>query len=282
MPVNPSFLERLLLLRLDKGPAPILDLFGAAGFEAVTLALDLGVFEALEGEKLPVYELADRLDVDEDGARMLLGFLDAQGYVVGDDGRYRNTRMTTKWLTEASETNMAPWFEFWNELVFPFWNDHLETAVREGEPPRTIYEWFDEEPARWETAQRGFRAAASLVVDEVADAIDVPEGATRVLDVGGGHGLYAIELCRTRPDLSATVFDYPEALEVARTEIAEARLGDRVNVASGDYWTDDLGDGYDLALAFNVVHAHDAGENRRLFERIGAAVEPGGRIAILD
>lgn len=145
-----------------------------------------------------------------------------------------------------------------------------------------IYEWFDEEPARWETAQRGFRAAASLVADEVAAEVDVPDGAGRVLDVGGGHGLYAIELCRNHPDLSATVFDHPEALEVAGTEIAEAGFGDRVTVAGGDYWSDDLGTGYDVALVFNVVHAHGEEENRRLFARVGEAVERGGTAAVLD
>lgn len=112
--------------------------------------------------------------------------------------------------------------------------------------------------------------------------MDVPGSASRLLDVGGGHGLYAIELCRAYPGLSATVFDYPAALDATRVEIAVADLENRVDVAGGDYWTDDLGTGYDLALVFNVVHAHDAEENRRLFERVGEALDPGGRIAVLD
>ena len=282
MPVNPNFLERLLLFRLNRAPAPILDLFGAGSFEAVTLALEMGVFETLAREELTVDELAERIDADEDGLRTLLVFLEAQGYVTGDDGRYRNTAMTSKWLTPASETNVAPWLAFWDELVFPFWEENLEAAVREGGPPQTIYEWFDEEPARWEVAQRGFRAAASLVVDEVAAAVDVPDGATRLLDVGGGHGLFAIELCRAHPDLSATVFDHPEALGAARAEIDDAGVGDRVDVSGGDYLADDLGTGFDVALVFNVVHAHDGEENRLLFDRVGEAVDPGGRIAVLD
>lgn len=282
MPVNPNFLERLLLFRLDRAPAPVLDLFGAASFEAVALSLKMGVFERLVHEELSAAELADRLDAHENGVRLLLEFLAAQGYVAEDGGRYRNTRMTAKWLTTASETNLGPWFTFWNDLVFPFWDEQLETAIREGAPPRTIYEWFDGDPDRWETAQRGFRAAASVIVDEVVDAIDVPDGATRLLDVGGGHGLYAIELCRAHPDLSATVFDYPGALAVARTGIVEAGVEDRVDVSGGDYRTDALGTGYDVALVFNVIHAHDGEENRRLFERVAGALEPGGRIAVLD
>ncbi|ELZ83194.1 methyltransferase family protein [Haloferax elongans ATCC BAA-1513] len=284
MPVNPNFLERLLLLRLDKGPAPILDLFGASTFEAVVLALDIGLFDELAsaGAPLSATELADRLDADANAIEVLLTFLDAQGYVTKNGGRYRNTRMTTKWLLTASETNMAPWLTFWDELVFPFWEDNFETVVREGHPPQTIYEWFDEEPTRWETAQKGFRAAASVVGGEVADAVDIPDGATRLLDVGGGHGLYAIELCRRHPNLSAVVFDYPEALDVAREEITAAGLEDRVEVAGGDYWEDDLGAEHDVVLVFNVIHAHDDAENRRLFERVGDSLRPGGQLVVLD
>ncbi len=260
----------------------MLDLFGAAGFEAVTLASKLDLFETLGDEELTLHELADELDAHERGLAPFLGYLDAQGYVAEDGGRYRTTAMTRTWLTPDSKTNIAPWLVFWDELVFPFWNDHLETVVREGEPPQTIYEWFDEEPSRWNLAQQGFRAAASVLVSEVAKKVDVPDGATRLLDVGGGHGLYAVELCRRHLDLSATVFDYPEALDVARAEIADAGLGDRVGVRGGDYWTDDLGEGYDLALLFNVVHSNDPEENVRLFRRVADVLAPGGRIAVLD
>lgn len=169
MPVDPNFLERLLLYRLDRAPAPALDLFGAATFEAVGFALDAGVFEALSGRPLTPAELAARLDLDADGVRALLGLLEATGYVAAenDGGAYRNTSATERWLTPAAGTDLGPWLTFWRDLVFPFWREQLETAVREGEPSLTVYEWLGDDADRWETAQRGFRAAASLVVDEV-------------------------------------------------------------------------------------------------------------------
>ena len=282
MPLNPNFLERLLLFGLERAPSPMLDLFGAGSFETVALASELGLFEVLGDDELSRAELAAALDADERGLGSFLGYLEAQGYVAEDGGYYRNTTTSRKWLADRDGTNVGPWFVFWCELVFPFWSDHLETVVREGAPPKTIYEWFDEEPSRWNLAQRGFRSAASVLADEVGRKVDVSGDATRLLDVGGGHGLYAVELCRRRPGLSATVFDYPEALALAREEIRAAGLGDRMDVRGGDYWTDDMGDGYDLALVFNVIHAHDAAENVRLFERVADALAPGGRIVVLD
>lgn len=283
MPVNPNFLERLALLRLNKGPAPILDLFGAASFESVSFALELDLFEVLAdvGGPLTAATLADRIDAHPDGIAMLCNFLVAEGYLAGSEDGYRLTKMTEKWLLAESETNMGPWLTFWNDLVFPFWEHELETAIRDGQPSQSIYEWFDEEPDRWEVAQDGFRATASLLVDDVADAVSVPDDAMQLIDIGGGHGLYTIELCRRHSNLTATVFDLQGAVETIGDEIPAA-LAERISTQAGDYRTDDFTEGYDLALLFNVIHAHDPAENIALFKRVADALAPNGRIVVLD
>ena len=283
MPVTPNFVERLALFRLNRGPAPVLDLLGAATFESVSLALDLGLFETLSAADGPhtAAELARDLDAHPDGVATLCDFLAAARYLDATADGYRLTGMTESWLLPDAGTDMGPWFTFWNELVFPFWEAQLETAVREGEPGQTLYEWLDEQPGRWAVAQEGFRATASLALDDVAGAVTVPAGADRLLDVGGGHGLYAFELCRRTPGLSATVFDTPGAVEAARADVS-ADVADRVRFQAGDYRSDGLGSGYDLALVFNVVHAHDPAENVALLERVRMALAPGGRVAVLD
>ncbi|WP_254547311.1 acetylserotonin O-methyltransferase [Halomarina pelagica] len=283
MPVNPNFIERLLLLKLNRGPAPMLDLFGAASFESVTLALELDIFETLSRADAPLGAgtLADRVDAHPDGIAVLCNFLVAEGYLATEGEQYTLTRMTETWLLADSETDMGPWLTFWKKLVFPFWAREFETAIRNGEPSQSIYEWFDEEPSRWEIAQAGFRATASLLLDDVIDTVTVPEGTERLLDVGGGHGLYAMELCRRHPGLSATLFDFPGAIEAIRENIP-AELAEQVDTRVGDYRTDDLGQGYGVALLFNVVHAHDPAGNIALFERVADVLTPGGRIVVLD
>lgn len=283
MPVNPNFLERLILFKLNRGPAPMLDLFGAASFKAVAFAREMDLFETIERADVPLdaATLADRLDAHPDGIATLCDFLVTEGYLVADGDSYTLTGMTESWLLAESETDMGPWLTFWEELVFPFWNRELETAIRDGEPSRSIYEWLDEEPGRWKIAQEGFRATASLLVDDVADAVTIPDGAARLIDVGGGHGLYAMELCRRHPDLSATIFDVSGAIEAVRDDIS-GPVARQIDTQAGDYRTDDLGNGYDVALLFNVIHAHDPHENVALFDRVADALAPDGRIVILD
>lgn len=280
MPINPNFLERLMLFRLNGGPAPILDLFGAAGFESMALALELGLFETLANDgALSADDLANRIGTHPDGTARLCEFLVATRYLSKSDDRYRLSGMTDRWLLGDSEADMGPFFTFWNELVFPFWEQELETAVTEGTPNQTLYDWCNEKPGRWAVAQAGFRSAAELLAEDLSAAIAVPEGAERVIDVGGGHGLYSFELCRRYPELSATIFDLHGAVEVVTVP---DDLAGRVDTAVGDYRTDELGKGFDLALLFNVVHAQDTVENTALIKRVADTLAPGGRIFLLD
>src|ERR1700721_2556864 len=68
---------------------------------------------------------------------------------------------------------------------------------------------------QWNVYERGQRSHAALMAKEVAWRLPVSRKATALLDVGGGHGLYSIELCRRHPRLYATILDLPGAFPTA-------------------------------------------------------------------
>jgi len=123
---------------------------------------------------------------------------------------------------------------------------------------------------------------ARFTADEIIGKVPLPAMAARVLDVGGGHAMYSIALCRKHPGVSVTVFDSPQALNTARENIAQAEMGDRIALQEGDFRHDHLGSGYDAALLFNIIHGLTSDENTDLFRKVGEALKPGGRIVILE
>lgn len=282
MPLVPNFVERLILLRLNQGPGSLLDLLGAGAFRVVTSALEFGIFDALSQGPLTVSELSQRTGTDERGMGLLLAALEAFGYVQKTASRYANTPLTAKWLLGTSPAHLADFLTWWQRLVFEFWDEYFEESLRNGRPPLTIYEWLASQPDGWKTAQAGLEATARMALDDVIARIDFPQNGRRVLDVGGGHGLYTIELCRRNPELTATIFDLPVALERARENSHASGLNDRVSLLPGDYREDDLGHGYDLALLFNIIHGHRPEENVHLLKKVAAALAPNGRVVILD
>lgn len=280
MPVSPNVLERLLLGRLQKGPAAILDLLGAASLRAVTVAREYDIFEALAAEAATPATLADRLGLDARAVGALLAFLAEAGYVTERNGRYENTRLTRRWILESTEGGMGAYFVFWDRQVLPFWAAQLGHALETGDPEQNFYAWLSDRPDGWAHAQAAFAETAEQTAAEVVAEVDVPTEGARLLDVGGGHGLYSARFCQAHPDLAATVFDDPDALGLARETIADNGLADRMRVQGGDFTTDDLGSEYDIALLFNVLHGEDDIES--LFERVRAALAPGGRVVIME
>jgi predicted O-methyltransferase YrrM len=107
-------------------------------------------------------------------------------------------------------------------------------------------------------------------------------GASRMLDVGGGSGAYAIAFAQANPRLRAEVFDQPAVLAIAERHIREAGLGDRISTRAGDLRTDEFGGGYDLVLVSAICHMLGVEENRDLLARVCRALAKGGRVAIQD
>jgi SAM-dependent methyltransferase len=259
----------------------VLDIFGAVAFHIVHTAVKLRVFDTLHQHPLEPAELARELDTDERGITVLLEALTSLGYVTVQDGRYANTAMTAKWLVRNSPANISAGFEYWGAILSQLW-DTLEESIRTGQPPTNLYQWIEHQPDVSRDFQAWMVAAARLIGPEIVRKVKLPPTARRLLDVGGGHAMYSIALCRRYTHLSATVFDSAEALKVARVNIDAASLQDRIRVHEGDFLRDELGSGYDVALVFNIVHGFSPEQNVALLRSVAAALNAGGVVVIAE
>ena len=59
-------------------------------------------------------------------------------------------------------------------------------------------------------------------------------------------------------------------------------MNDRVSTREGDFLTDDVGAGYDVALLFNIVHYHLPDKNKVLLGKVTRALNPGGLLVVMD
>jgi hypothetical protein len=81
----------------------------------------------------------------------------------------------------------------------------------------------------------------------------------RILDLGGGHGLFSVSCAQEFPDATIVLIDRPEICDLARQQISHARVTDRVEIREQDFITDSLGGPYDLIL--DLVRLGGAGSN---------------------
>ncbi len=104
----------------------------------------------------------------------------------------------------------------------------------------------------------------------------------RLLDIGGGSGIYACSLAAHFPNLRASVLEKPPVDRVARRSIERRGFSDRVDVVAADMFGEDLPSGYDVHLYSNVLHDWDVDVVRRLLEASAAALTQGSAILIHD
>lgn len=281
MPIQPNLLERTAFFSLNQAPAVMLDLAGAISYQAVSTAVRLGVFDALAERPMPAAELARALDAQPRGVEALLRALAATGYVESRDGYYANSAMTRKWLVESEAFDGPAMLRFWDAALTTLW-PNAPDVIRTGNRPIGIYEWVESDPALNFSFQQSLVTTALNSGMDIARKLALPPSATRLLDVGGGHGVFSVMMCRTYPNLYATVIDSPAALKVAAGHIARHDMTGRVSLLPGDMWQLDWGEGYDVVLLFNLLHHFDQATNMDLLRRTRAALKPGGVVAILD
>jgi len=280
MPVGFDFFERLFLQRMNKGPAPMLDLVAMLGFKATTTAIRLGLFEALEqGAAVPAI-VAGRCAASEKGVRRLLEVLEPLGYVARRGDVFANTPLTERWMLRSSPECLADLFLMFDDMGARW--DNLDESVRAGQSAVDVEAWLAARKDGFRNYHSGLRAVASLLAPEIVARVPLPEGARRLLDLGGSHGLYAARFCRKHRQLSATVMDLPSARESAEETILREEMQGRVAFRHGDFSKDDLGTEWDVILLFAVARTMSAESLKVLLRRIRESLAAGGRLVLMD
>lgn len=281
MPLKLGEEERRKLFETNEAPAPLLDLVGAYVFRMASTGLRLGLFELLREGPCSAAEAARRLGVDGRGIGQLMDGLAAGGYLVRDGERYAVDALAEKFLLSDPSGGGAEMMTFYDTMLVHLWGD-LETSIRSGEPPRDYFRWLSEHPDTLRRFQRMLSGTARLLSEKVVELAGLPDTARRLLDLGGGHGIYAAAFCRRHPGLHATLFDLPEALDAGRETLADAGLEGRVHFQGGDLLRDDLGTGYDAVLLASVVHCLRPEDGARLLGRVRDALAPGGVVIVSE
>jgi len=98
-------------------------------------------------------------------------------------------------------------------------------------------------------------------------AVVQPGSAKNLIDVGGASGTYTIAFLRAAPEMKATLFDRATVIPIARERLIETGLLDRVSLAAGNFYEDELPGGHDLALLSAIIHQNSPAENIELSAR---------------
>ncbi len=237
----------------------------------------LRIFDSLAEEPSTAQGLSERLGLNERALEILLDALTALGLLGKREGRFLVEAEVRDVLVSGGKRYQGNILDHRYNLLGR-WVD-LPRVVEQGGPAKIMRS--KRTPGEWREFILGMVDVAGTSVDALLDALDL-SGRTRLLDLGGGPGTYAIALCGRYPGLRAVVFDLPETVPIAKEQIERHGLTGRIETEAGDYLADPLGGGYDALLLSNILHSLSFDEIVGLLEKARSAMIPGGLAAVRD
>jgi predicted O-methyltransferase YrrM len=257
------------------GPEQIIDM--ASGYQKsriILTAFELDIFSAIGAGFQSSEDISRKIGAKQKSTERFLNALCALGFLRKENGLFANTETSTRYLTKGSEDYLSRIGHMLN--LYRSWGT-LTEAVKAGASV-TAREYDPQSLAHFiEAMHHRARKSANALIANI-NLNDV----RRLLDVGGGSGVYSMAFVRANPQLEAVVFDLPNVTELTRKYISQAGLSERITTIEGDYNKDDFGKGYDVVFMSAIVHINSYDENVRLIQKAYNSLNAGGRIIIQD
>ena len=254
---------------------------------ALQVVARLRIADRLASGPQPVQVLAADAGVQEDALYRVLRALASVG--VFDEVAPRRFALTAAGTLLRSDVPgsmhpMALWisspfhFKVYGELIH---------SVRTGQPAAEkvtgvpVFEYFPKDPELSEIFNDAMTAFSNAVIPAALKAYDF-SGIELLVDVAGGHGAVLTAILREYPTIRGVLFDLEHVVAGAKGLIAEARVGDRCRVESGDFFKA-VPAGGDAYVMKHIIHDWDDERATAILRNIRTAMgEKRGRVILLE
>jgi predicted O-methyltransferase YrrM len=275
-------------------PTPIVELFrGNYATELLTAAVShFDVFATLSKRAMTLDELGSAIGLAPRPTIVLITALRAMAFIEPDgSGRLTLTPLAREHLVPGEPFYFGDYIGLRADApgtlgMVERLRTNRPAGYRPEETSAFIYKQGEEsvmeEAASARRLTLGLAGRARNVAPVLAAQLPLT-GAKRLLEVGGGTGIYSVELMKANPALRAIVWDRPEVLKVAREAAAGSGVEARLELIPGDMFVDPIPPGgFDAILLSNVLHVWDVPECRMLVGKCAHALSSVGVLIIHD
>lgn len=264
--------------------------WGPITFQVSRLMIRFGIFELLSDstQGLTLEQIAQHTGLSRYAVQILLeSSLTAQTVLVHDD---RFVLAKTGWFLLNDPMSKAN-INFNHDVNYLGLFD-LEAALRNGKPEglkrlgpwKTIYEGLSQLSPEVRQSWFGFDHFYSDNSFEEALRIVFAAHPSRLLDVGGNTGRWALKCIEHNPDVEVTIMDLPSQLEMMRKAVAEVPGAERI----GGYGADLLDpatkfpSGFDAIWMSQFLDCFSESEVISILTRAAAAMSPDAKLYIME
>ena len=127
---------------------------------------------------------------------------------------------------------------------------------------------------------RAMSNVSAIASEDVARVYD-PGDAQRIVDVGGSEGVLLRGILGRAPKARGVLFDRADVIEGAKLAIAESGMADRIELVSGDFFSDMPGGG-DLYLLKSILHDWPDDKCEEIVKSVHRAAAGGSRLVLVE
>ncbi len=273
--------------RLTPAPAAVMEMIIASWTsQAITVAAQLGVADALAKGPLPIDELAGRVGADADALRRLLRALISKGiFRHRRDGRYELNSLADTLRSDAP-VSMASAARFYGSSEQRERWTLLEDSVRTGTTVvpalrgKESFDYFAEQPELADLFNQTMTSISELTTAPVVAGYDFSAYPT-IVDVGGGHGPLLAAILAAAPGSRGVLYDLPRVVECAPGTLREHNVADRVRIAQGSFF-DSVPGGGDAYILKNIIHDWPDDKAVQILRNVRTGAGPGATVLLVE
>lgn len=253
-------------------------------------AVNMDLFTTLETEPMSASAIQTSLNLHDRGlydfldSLVALGFLSREG--LKETAIYSNTPETSFFLDKKKPSYIGGLLIMANNRLYPFWGNleqGLKTGLPQNETKNGSKPVFEEIYADEERLNEFVRAMGGAQIGgfvALAKTFDFSPYKSMV-DVGGAGGYLAIQIALNNQSIQCATYDLPPVGPVAEKIISEFQLSDRIDVLSGDFFTDKLPKA-DLITMGNILHDWGTEEKKQLIAKAYDSLPEHGTLIIIE
>jgi len=215
----------------------------------ITTAIRLKVFSVLSDRELTAEEISKECETITNYQKTLLDACVSLGLLELENDKYKNSHFSLVYFVEGQRFYVGDFLKLVNDESLQWFQ--LPDIIRGNEKTNKELPYIRSDYKTFITAMNCLGILGEA--EALKDIVDLSD-CNRMVDAGGGSGLYSIALCQKYPELHSTILDVKDTLAVTKEMIADRQEKRRIELREGDFLKDSLGDNVDVVLLSDVIY----------------------------
>jgi len=261
-------------------------LFGLTTSRAIGVAAELCIADRLKDGPKSAEELAAQAGVHARSLyRVLRACASVDVFSEDKEKKFSLTPLAEPLLSDTSGSLRAFAVMFTTDWQFQTWAD-LPYSVKTGKPAfdkvfgMPMFEYFWKNQKAGKEFNEAMTSNSAFASEAVLTSYDFST-ASKVIDVGGGHGILLASALKKYPHLQGILFEVPAVAEEAKGLIDADGVADRCERISGDFIESVPARG-DIYILKHIIHDWNDEQCITILANCRKGMASGGKVLVIE